>query len=214
MSQPSRSSEAHCLPPRRAGHAHGSGKTVAFRRSSALLTIKPKVLILVHRRELGSKPQTSFSVLHGITAGFAISSPSTSRLSETPARRLRTVPVDLDLIIIDEAHHAVAGHGTKLSSTSPTQKSSATASPSRLTVAVWEAISRLSPRHPSRSSQSLDSCHHTEFSRRPLRDQGTSKLAQDYAKDDLSSAMDAQRLRATLFHYRRLGWFTCYCHAQ
>ena len=88
----------------------GSGKTVVFSEICRLACEKSrKVLILVHRRELvtqASDKLTKAGVEHGIiAAGFKPSAHSVQVASvQTLARRLRTVPVDPDLIIIDEAH--------------------------------------------------------------------------------------------------------------
>ena len=98
----------------------GSGKTVVFSEICRLADNKNrKVLILVHRRELVKQASDKLSragVEHGIiAAGFKPSAHSVQVASvQTLARRLRTVPVDPDLIIIDEAHHAVAGSWDKI----------------------------------------------------------------------------------------------------
>ena len=154
----------------------GSGKTVVFSEICRLAREKKrKVLILVHRRELikqASDKLKKAGVEHGIiAAGFNPSDQPVQVASvQTLIRRLNSGSFTPDLIIIDEAHHAVAGSWDKIIGHFSNAKIiGVTATPSRLDGRGLEAISRLSSLgHPSRSSQSLDSCHNTGFSRRPL----------------------------------------------
>ena len=93
----------------------GSGKTVVFSEICRLANDKgKKVLILVHRRELvtqASDKLTKAGVKHGIiAAGFDPSGHPVQVASvQTLIRRLNSGSFTPDLIIIDEAHHAVAG---------------------------------------------------------------------------------------------------------
>lgn len=92
----------------------GSGKTVMFAWVGAAVATKGKrVVVLVHRQELVkqvSAALTAMGVAHGrIAAG----SPQTDHpvqvaMIGTLARRLERTP-PFDLIVIDEAHHGVAG---------------------------------------------------------------------------------------------------------
>ena len=97
----------------------GSGKTVVFSEICRLAREKKrKVLILVHRRELikqASDKLKKAGVRHGIIAsGFNPSrSPVQVASVQTLIRRLNTSSFTPDLIIIDEAHHAVAGSWDK-----------------------------------------------------------------------------------------------------
>jgi superfamily II DNA or RNA helicase len=73
-----------------------------------------RVLILVHRRELirqASQKLSLVGVAHGIVAaGFPASDEPVQVASvQTLARRLPVISWQPDLIVIDEAHHAVAG---------------------------------------------------------------------------------------------------------
>ena len=98
----------------------GAGKTVVFTEIARLATLKNKtVFILVHRRELikqASDKLKAAGVEHGIiSAGFKRSDSLVQVCSvQTLVRRLHTVDTEPDLLIIDEAHHAVAGSWEKV----------------------------------------------------------------------------------------------------
>jgi DNA repair protein RadD len=95
--------------------ATGSGKTVVLAAITAGAVERGRrVLILVHRRELirqASAKLTWAGVQHGvIAAGFEPSDHPVQVASvQTLARRLRLQTWQPDLIVVDEAHHAVAG---------------------------------------------------------------------------------------------------------
>lgn len=95
--------------------ATGAGKTVVFSAITAGATERGRrVLILVHRRELirqASAKLTHAGVAHGIiAAGFPASDQPVQVASvQTLVRRLGGITWAPDLIVIDEAHHAVAG---------------------------------------------------------------------------------------------------------
>jgi hypothetical protein len=95
--------------------ATGMGKTVIFSAITAGAVERGRrVLILVHRRELirqASAKLTQAGVTHGIiAAGFESSDHPVQVASvQTLARRLERQHWQPDLIVIDEAHHAVAG---------------------------------------------------------------------------------------------------------
>ena len=194
----------------------GSGKTVVFSEICRLAVNKSrKVLILVHRRELvkqASDKLTKAGVEHGIiAAGFKPSAHSVQVASvQTLARRLRTVPVDPDLIIIDEAHHAVAGSWDKIiAHFSEARIIGVTATPSRLdgrglgshfstlvsgpSVAQLTKLGFLSP--------------HRVFAPPVIADLKNVKTrAGDYANDQLSAAMDRPTITGdAIGHYRRLA---------
>ena len=102
-----------CLPT-------GGGKTVVFSAITAGATDRGRrVLILVHRRELirqASAKLTQIGVAHGIiAAGFPASDQPVQVASvQTLVRRLGGIDWTPDLIVIDEAHHAVAGTWSKV----------------------------------------------------------------------------------------------------
>lgn len=93
----------------------GMGKTVCFAAITAGAVERGRrVLILVHRRELirqASAKLTQAGVTHGIiAAGFESSDHPVQVASvQTLARRLERQYWQPDLIVIDEAHHAIAG---------------------------------------------------------------------------------------------------------
>jgi DNA repair protein RadD len=95
--------------------ATGCGKTVIFSAITAGAVERGRrVLILVHRRELirqASAKLTHAGVTHGIiAAGFEPSDQAVQVASvQTLARRLKLQTWQPDLIVVDEAHHAVAG---------------------------------------------------------------------------------------------------------
>jgi len=117
----------------------GAGKTVIFSEISKRAVLKNNnVLILVHRRELikqASQKLANIKVPHGIiAAGFK---PSTHQIQvasvQTIVRRLKSTPFKPTLIIIDEAHHSVAGSWKKTLDNWPTAKRiGVTATPCRL----------------------------------------------------------------------------------
>ena len=117
----------------------GAGKTVVFTEIARSATQRGNsVFILVHRRELvkqASDKLTKAGVNHGIiAAGFKTSKHKVQVASvQTLAKRLLTVPAEPDLIIIDEAHHAVAGSWDKILTKFKTARVvGVTATPSRL----------------------------------------------------------------------------------
>ena len=98
----------------------GAGKTVIFSEIAKRAVQKNNnVLILVHRRELikqASKKLADIKVPHGIiAAGFKPSShPIQVASVQTIVRRLHKINWKPALIIIDEAHHSVAGSWKKV----------------------------------------------------------------------------------------------------
>ena len=98
----------------------GSGKTVMFSAiTQGAVARGRRVLILVHRRELirqASAKLATAGVDHGIiAAGFKpCSNPVQVASVQTLARRLERQSWQPDLIVIDEAHHAVAGNWSRV----------------------------------------------------------------------------------------------------
>ncbi|NBW63625.1 MAG: DEAD/DEAH box helicase, partial [Synechococcaceae bacterium WB4_1_0192] len=100
----------------------GMGKTVVFTHIAERAAIKgSRICILVHRQELVDQASRSLHAIgcnHGIIAaayrqdlrqGVQVAS------VQTLARRLHTIPPDFfQLLIVDEAHHAVAGTWAKV----------------------------------------------------------------------------------------------------
>ena len=194
----------------------GAGKTVVFTEIARSATQRGNsVFILVHRRELvkqASDKLTKAGVNHGIiAAGFKTSKHKVQVASvQTLAKRLLTVPAEPNLIIIDEAHHAVAGSWDKILAKFKTARVvGVTATPSRLdgrglgshfstlvsgpSVEQLTKLGFLSP--------------HRVFAPPVIADLSNVKTrAGDYAKDDLSNAMDRPTVTGdACAHYRRLA---------
>ena len=194
----------------------GSGKTVVFSEICRLANDKgKKVLILVHRRELvtqASDKLTKAGVKHGIiAAGFNSSDHPVQVASvQTLIRRLNSGSFTPDLIIIDEAHHAVAGSWDKIiGHFSDAKIIGVTATPSRLdgrglgshfltlvsgpSVEQLTKLGFLSP--------------HRVFAPPVIADLSNVKTrAGDYANDQLSAAMDRPTITGdAIAHYRRLA---------
>ena len=98
----------------------GAGKTVVFSQiTQSALDKNNNVLILVHRRELikqASEKLAAINVDHGIIAAKFKPKDSPTQIAsvQTLVRRLDTTKFKPSLIIIDEAHHAVAGSWSKI----------------------------------------------------------------------------------------------------
>ncbi len=117
----------------------GAGKTVIFCEIAKKAINKGNnVLILVHRRELlkqASQKLAAINVDHGIiAAGFKPKdSPIQVASVQTLVRRFETINWCPSIIIIDEAHHAVAGSWHKiLNHWSGAKRIGCTATPIRL----------------------------------------------------------------------------------
>ena len=117
----------------------GSGKTVVFSYiAQQSLARGSRTLILVHRQELldqTSRTLTAFDVPHGVIAAGR-SSDATERIQiasvQTLVRRLDRI-AEPDLIVVDEAHHAIAGSWRKVIDRFPSARVlGVTATPQRL----------------------------------------------------------------------------------
>ena len=194
----------------------GAGKTVVFTEIARSATkLGNSVFILVHRRELvnqASDKLTKAGVKHGIiAAGFK---PSKHRVQvasvQTLAKRLLTVPAEPDLIIIDEAHHAVAGSWDKILAKFPSARVvGVTATPSRLDGRGLG--SHFSTLVSGPSVEQLTELgflsQHKVFAPPVIADLSNVKTrAGDYANDQLSQAMDRPTITGdAIGHYRRLA---------
>lgn len=93
----------------------GGGKTVVFSHVAHGASARGHhVLVLVHRRELirqASSKLGQLGVPHGVIAAGFPGTPQSVQVAsvQTLARRLGRMEWAPDLIVIDEAHHAVAG---------------------------------------------------------------------------------------------------------
>jgi len=194
----------------------GAGKTVVFTEIARLASDKNKtVYILVHRRELirqASDKLTKAGVEHGIiSAGFKPSRHWVQVASvQTLVRRLLTVARDPDLLIIDEAHHAVAGSYDKIIRRFPQAKIvGVTATPQRLDGRGLGTHFDKLVQGPT--VEQLVKQHHLSihkvFAPPVLVDLNNVKTrAGDYANDQLSEAMDRPTITGSAVdHYSRLA---------
>ena len=192
----------------------GSGKTVVFAEICRMANEKRrKVLILVHRRELVTQASDKLAkagVEHGIiAAGFKPSAHSVQIASvQTLARRLRTVSIEPDLIIIDEAHHAVAGQWEKiLQHFGNVRVIGVTATPSRLDGrGLGSHFSTLISGPSVKQLTELGFLsRHQVFAPPVIADlKGVRTRAGDYANDQLSEAMNRPTITGdAIAHYRK-----------
>jgi DNA repair protein RadD len=119
----------------------GGGKTYTFVYIAEQAAIRGnRVCILVHRQELVDQASRSLHAIgcqHGIiAAGYRQDLRHTVQVAsvQTLARRLHTIPPDFfQLLIVDEAHHAVAGTWAKILAAIPrAHVLGVTATPERL----------------------------------------------------------------------------------
>ena len=119
----------------------GGGKTVIFSYIAEQAAAKGnRICILVHRQELVSQTSQALhglGVAHGIiSAGYTMDLSHGVQVAsvQTVARRLHQIPASFfQLMIVDEAHHAVAGSWAKVLSWFSTAKVlGVTATPERL----------------------------------------------------------------------------------
>ena len=117
----------------------GSGKTVLFAFIAAIVATKGKrAMILVHRRELVRQTAEKLAGF-GIACGYIVAGkpanlepPITVAAVQTLAVR-PTLVLEYDLVVIDEAHHAVAGTWGKVLERLPAARVlGVTATPERL----------------------------------------------------------------------------------
>jgi superfamily II DNA or RNA helicase len=119
----------------------GGGKTYIFVHIAEQAAIRGnRVCILVHRQELVDQSSRSLHAIgcqHGVIAnGYRMDLRHTVQVAsvQTLARRLHTIPAGFfQLLIVDEAHHAVAGTWAKVLAAMPQSRIlGVTATPERL----------------------------------------------------------------------------------
>ena len=194
----------------------GAGKTVVFTEIARSATERGNtVFVLVHRRELvtqASDKLTKAGVDHGIiAAGFPTSPHKVQVCSvQTLIRRLTSVPAEPDLIIIDEAHHAVAGSWDRLiQHFSDAKLVGVTATPCRLDGRGLGSHFSTLVQGPS-VAQLVDFgflSEHKVYAPPTVADlKGVKTRAGDYARDQLSEVMDRPTVTGdAVSHYRRLA---------
>jgi superfamily II DNA or RNA helicase len=114
-----------------------AGKTIIFAEATRLAQLKnTTALIAVHRRELvrqASAKLTNAGVSHGIIAAGTEPTPGAAVQVASVASAIRRTLDGVGLIIIDEAHHAVAASWRRLIAAQPEAKLlGVTATPTRL----------------------------------------------------------------------------------
>ena len=192
----------------------GAGKTVVFTEIAQLAkTNGKKVLILVHRRELvaqASAKLKKIGVKHGtISAGSKPSQHWVQVASvQTLVRRLNTYNWRPDLIIVDEAHHAVAGSWERcLAHYKDAKVVGVTATPSRLDGRGLGSHFSTLVQGPSVAKlvESGYLSQHKVYAPPVLADLGKVKTrAGDYANDQLSKAMDRPTITGDAVNTYRL----------
>ena len=95
----------------------GTGKTVIFSQFPAFFRMKRRLLVLAHRRELLDQALAKFRAVNdSVTVGIEQASRAAGDAQVVVAsvqtlqrKRLRTIdPEQFNLVVVDEAHHAVA----------------------------------------------------------------------------------------------------------
>ena len=192
----------------------GAGKTVVFTEIARLATLKNKtVFVLVHRRELikqASDKLKAAGVEHGIiSAGFERTDSLVQVCSvQTLVRRLETVTTAPDLLIIDEAHHAVAGSWEKVIQHFQNARIvGVTATPSRLDGRGLGSHFSTLVQGPCVEQLVVSGflSPHKVFAPPIKADLSNVKTrAGDYANDQLSEAMDRPSITGDAVHHYRL----------
>jgi len=196
--------------------ATGSGKTVIFSAIAAASAARGRqVLILVHRRELihqASAKLTAAGVTHGVIAAGIKPADHPVQIAsvQTLARRLATSTWQPDLIIIDEAHHAVAGQWTRILDNWPAaHRLGVTATPCRLDGRglgdVFDAlIAGPSVQHLTADGYLTPA---RIYAPPPVADlSGIRTRAGDYATDQAATAMNRPTVTGdAISHYQRLA---------
>ena len=192
----------------------GGGKTVVFSYVTAHAAARGRrVGVLVHRQELVDQVSASLAAMgvpYGIVAAGYSTTPEPVQVASvaTLARRLADVE-PFDLLVVDEAHHAVAGSWQTIADAMPDARMlGVTATPERLdgrglgdifdhlvlgpTVADLTATGFLVPAVVYAPPEQVDTSH--------LRTR-----AGDFAQDALASAMsDATLVGNAVEHYAKL----------
>ena len=193
----------------------GSGKTVIFSAITAGAVERGRqVLILVHRRELihqASAKLAAIGVDHGvIAAGITPANASVQVASvQTLIRRLDRAAAP-DLIIIDEAHHAVAGSWRKVIDHWPNSLLlGVTATPVRQDGRGLGAMFDRLVLGPS-TAELIATGYLTPariYAPPPVADlTGIHRRAGDYAIDEAAERMDRPTVTGdAISHYQRIG---------
>ena len=192
----------------------GAGKTVVFSQiTQSAVDKNNNVLILVHRRELikqASEKLAAINVDHGIIAAKFKPKDSPIQIAsvQTLVRRLSSTKFKPSLIIIDEAHHAVAGSWSKIINHYPDAiLLGVTATPCRLDGrGLKEFFDELiiGPTIPELVDLGYLSPHRVYAAPKPVVLDGLRTLAGDFAKDDLALRMNEYTIKGDIVaHWRK-----------
>ena len=192
----------------------GAGKTVVFSQiTQSALDKNNNVLILVHRRELikqASEKLAAINVDHGIIAAKFKPKDSPIQIAsvQTLVRRLDTTKFKPSLIIIDEAHHAVAGSWSKILNHYPDAiRLGVTATPCRLDGRGLKEFFDdliLGPTIPELVEQGYLSPHRVFAAPKPVVLDGLKTRAGDFAKEEVSERMKEYTIKGdTVEHWRK-----------
>lgn len=194
----------------------GMGKTVIM--ADILRSIASRgrtAMVLVHRRELiaqTSAKLTMADVPHGIIAAGVASADAPIQVAsvQTLARRLQHVAAQPDLIVIDEAHHAIAGTwGRTLSHWPDALRLGVTATPLRRDGRGLREVFDHLVLGPSTADLIADGflCPARIYAPPAIADlSNLRRRAGDFASDQAADAMDRPTVTGdAIAHYRKLA---------
>lgn len=193
----------------------GSGKTVTFSYIASEMARKNKrCWILVHRQELlnqTSRALTAFGVDHGlISPQYTMDPRAPLQVAsvQTLVRRLDKVQAP-DLIILDEAHHAISPTWRSLIDACPASKLlGVTATPERLDSRGLGEVFQAMVIGPTVADLTRDGylAPAVAFVPPQLLDMtGVTKRAGDYAKDEMAKRVDEPTITGdSIAHYQRI----------
>lgn len=194
----------------------GMGKTVIM--ADILRSIASRgrtAMVLVHRRELiaqTSAKLTLADVPHGIIAAGVASADAPIQVAsvQTLARRLQHIAAQPDLIVIDEAHHAIAGTwGRTLSHWPDALRLGVTATPLRRDGRGLREVFDHLVLGPSTADLIADGflCPARIYAPPAIADlSNLRRRAGDYAADQAADAMDRPTVTGdAIAHYKRLA---------
>lgn len=194
----------------------GMGKTVIMADILRSLAARGRsAMVLVHRRELiaqTSAKLTLADVPHGIIAAgtAAADAPIQVASVQTLARRLERTTAQPDLIVIDEAHHAVAGTwGKALAHWPNALRLGVTATPVRQDGRGLKAVFDKLVLGPATAELISDGflCPSRLYAPPAVADlSGLRRRAGDYAIEEAAERMDRPTVTGdAIAHYRRLA---------
>lgn len=194
----------------------GMGKTVIMADILRSLAARGRsAMVLVHRRELiaqTSAKLTLADVPHGIIAAgmAAANAPIQVASVQTLARRLQHIAAQPDLIVIDEAHHAIAGSWKRVLDQWPDAcRLGVTATPIRLDGRGLSAVFDRLVLGPSVADLIFTGHLSTSRLYAPPQVADLSRLhrrAGDFAADQAADAMDRPTVTGdAVLHYQRIA---------